>query len=493
MRAASILSDHYSLPIEKVVNEFIYGIDINEDAIECSKLSIEMLCMEKSVKPPSNLDFLIHEDTLLTPLKTILHLTSNDNCGFDIVVTNPPYVKLQNLNDDYRQSLYESYPEFTTGSFSMAMLFLIAGYRLLSQSGMLGYITQNNIYTSLSGKGVRDFLQKNESLHTIIDFGHQKIFPDASAYTCLMFLDRIPRERLYFYRCDNPESELSTLDSADFHDIRTSGLNNDKWRLAPERHLRNLRKLESRGTPLGQLTDIKVGFATLRDSVFLIDRDHTRLEIEPDVTAPAIKIAKFSDERELRQNRLRVIKPYKKTGSKWIPLEDGEFRQLYPNAYSYLKFHRSELSKRDKGKRRPDRFFEWGRSQCMEAPGPKLLTKTFNRGPNFLLDETDSLFCNGYSVKPRESGGLFFVPINIRVLQKILNSWVMDYYARLTSFQIEGGYQCFQKNFIERFCIPEVISEQSNEIMLLERADLQEYICDLFGISVDDVMEIIPN
>ena len=146
-----------------------------------------------------------------------------------------------------------------------------------------------------------------------------------------------------------------------------------------------------------------------------------------------------------------------------------------------------------KGRRRPDRFFEWGRSQCMDAPGPKLLTKTFNRGPNFLLDETDSLFCNGYSVKPRGSGGLFFSPMNIRVLQRILNSWVMDYYARLTSFQIEGDYQCFQKNFIERFCIPTISLEQSKEIMRLEGTVLQLYICDLFEINSDQVIEIIPH
>ena len=129
----------------------------------------------------------------------------------------------------------------------------------------------------------------------------------------------------------------------------------------------------------------------------------------------------------------------------------------------------------------------------MEAPGPKLLTKTFNRGPNFLLDETDSLFCNGYSVKPREAGGLFFAPIDIRVLQRILNSWVMDYYARLTSFQIEGGYQCFQKNFIEHFCIPEITLEHSREIMRLEDVALQQYICDLFGVCDNDIMEVIPH
>jgi adenine-specific DNA-methyltransferase len=44
---------------------------------------------------------------------------------------------------------------------------------------------------------------------------------------------------------------------------------------------------------------------------------------------------------------------------------------------------------------------------------------------------------------------------NIDVVQKILNSCVMDYYVTKTSVSIEGGYPCYQKNFIEKFTIPE--------------------------------------
>ncbi len=493
LRAAKLLSENYDVPIEKTVNEHVYGIDVSRDAIECASVAIEMFCAEQAVTPPATFDFLLNADTLCTSSQAITRSLGIDEHGFDVIVTNPPYVKLQNLDEDYRETLSELYSEFATGSFSLAMLFLVAGYRLLSQNGALGYITQNNIYTSLAGAGVREFLQNNGSLHTIVDFGHKKIFPDASAYTCLLFLGRTPHERLQFFRCSEPESEILRLRDDDFHDIPLNVLDKKKWRLAPEHHLRNLRKLESNGTPLGELSDIKVGFATLKDSVFIVNNDFANQDIEEGITRPAIKIANFSDERSLESNQARVIQPYRKSGSnKWVPLEDHEFQQMYPKAYSHLKAQEYELSKRDKGKKSPRRFFEWSRTQCMEAPGPKLLTKTFNRGPNFLLDETDSLFCNGYSVKPREIGDLFFDPIDIRVLQRILNSSVMDYYARLTSFQIEGGYQCFQKNFIERFCIPDV-HNHSQTILSLEGEELQHYICGLFGVSVDEIAEVVHS
>lgn len=490
IRAIPILSEKYGVDKGTVINEFLYGVDVNGDAIECTKLSLELFCAENSVNPPSDFSFLLQKDTLLTTKEELLNTFGIDCDGFGIVVTNPPYVKLQNIDDEYREALRDAYPEFTTGSFSLAMLFMIAGYRFLSHTGALGYITQNNIYTSLAGIGVRDFLQQHKSLHTIVDFGHKKIFPESSAYTCLVFLDKAPQETLHFCRCVEPEEQLARLEATDFHHIEVGGLKKEKWRLAPPHHLRNIKQIETIGTPLGKLADIRVGFATLKDSVFLIDSAFDR-GIEFDVTRPAIKIAEFADENELRSNRVRVIHPYRKIGKKWLAIEEDELRENHPNAYAHLKLHRDALLKRDKGKKIPRRFYEWGRSQGMEAPGPKLLTKTFNRGPNFLLDETDSLFCNGYSVTPKESGNMFQAPVDIRVLQKILNSWVMDYYARLTSFQIEGDYQCFQKNFIERFSVPDISTEEAGFLLGLKGETLQEYICELFAVSVNEVLEVI--
>ena len=152
-----------------------------------------------------------------------------------------------------------------------------------------------------------------------------------------------------------------------------------------------------------------------------------------------------------------------------------------------------DLAERGKGKKLPTNFYEWGRSQCMEATGPKLLTKTFSKGPQFILDNTDSLFCNGYSVKPKATTDLFGSAIDIRVLQRILNSKVMNYYTRLTSFQIDGGYQCFQKNFIERFSIPVITSAENIEIMGLNGEERECLIAKIFGISYMEIMEIVSS
>ena len=69
-----------------------------------------------------------------------------------------------------------------------------------------------------------------------------------------------------------------------------------------------------------------------------------------------------------------------------------------------------------------------------------------------MLDkDEDSLFCNGYAV---------FINDNIMEYQKILNSDIMGYYVKKTSIEIEGNFQCYQKNFIEKFSIPVLSPEE---------------------------------
>ena len=43
---------------------------------------------------------------------------------------------------------------------------------------------------------------------------------------------------------------------------------------------------------------------------------------------------------------------------------------------------------------------------------------------------------------------------SIEILKAFLESRFMFAYALVTSFEIAGGYQCYQKNFIEKICIP---------------------------------------
>ena len=482
VRSIEILKNKFNLSIEESVN-YIRGVDINSQSVSCAKIILELYGLSHNIILTSLDKNIICSDTLLTK-PNILLKKLNLKGGVDILVTNPPYVKLQNISNNVRTQLVNEYPKFTNGSFSFSMLFLIAGEKLLSKRGVLGYVTQNNMFTSLASREIREFLQKEKSIHTVIDFLHTKVFENASAYTCLLFLTNNQKNNSFKFKWAlNPKTDLK---DSKFSNIEIEELNSKKWRLAPKKHLRNINNIENIGYKLGEVADIRVGFATLKDSVFLLDKD---IDIEDDMFVSAIKVADIDCEESIKLHQRRLLFPYKEIDGKFVTYSEEEMMSDFPKTYKYLLTKKDTLASRSKSSLLKY-FYEWGRTQGMKPSLEKLLTKTFSSKPNFILDKSNSRFCNGYSVKPK-----FFKTtdskIEIEVLQKILNSLVMNYYSKVTSFQLNGNYQCYQKNFIELFNVPNLSNDHINKIKELNDKLLDLFLCELYEIDYDELLEVV--
>lgn len=499
IHAAEVLQDH-GVPIHEAFEHYLIGLDTDPVALRYARALIEILLAERGVKAADVPLRLIQKDTVTTPAPEVLDETQSPD-GFDLITTNPPYVKLQNLDNTYRDTLMKKYPAHAKGSFGLSLLFLVAAQKLIKSSGAVAFVTQNNLFTSLAARSIRKDLQENRAVKRIVDFGDRQVFDGVSTYTCLLFLTHRRNKVIEYDRLSESDTIPPCLDPTRLSHVEYEKLDPKKWRLAPQPHLDNILRIEDTGTPLGQLCPIRVGFATLKDSVFLARIEDSKCiagqgkhvnpaEIEIEITRPAIKIADVENETELRDNSTRVLFPYYHNGATYQPLGEDEIRATYPRAWSYLCEHRGMLDARDKGKGDYP-WYTWGRRQGMEAPGPKLLTKTFNNRPNFLFDESDQLFCNGYAVMQPQAS--LWLSISLPLLKRILNSQLMAYYAKLTSFQISGGYQCYQKNFIERFGIPHFSDDQLRALDCAGEREFQEMLCDAYGIDESDLKSVVND
>lgn len=492
--AVEELKDRLEKPLDKIVEENIYGIDIDSNAIKHAKALIEMYLALNDVSLPVEKFNFYNADSLLTSAKEIKDRLNVPE-GFDLIVTNPPYVKLQNLETDYRQKLSDTYSNFVRGSFGLSPLFMVSGVRLLSEDGQLGVITQNNIFTSLAGKNIRDYLQSKKLIDKILDFGHNKVFKNASTYTCIILASNEDNNSFeYDYIESGPI--YKKINECNFYEIDFGRISPEKWRLAKGVHFDNLHKIEAVGKALGDVAQIKVGYATLNDKVFSVfekgdicisrDGNDNEMEVEKEITRKSVKISEIECKEDIARSNRRVIFPYRKVGGKYKLIDESEMKGQYPKAYNYLSANKDDLRKTEGD---PE-WYAWGRRQCMDAPGPKLLTKTFNSKPSFYLDNSDSLFCNGYGLWINE-GTLFSSDISIKVLKKILDSAVMHYYAKLTSFQIDGDYQCYQKNFIERFGIPSLSERENQLIESGNKKEVDSLLFSKYNLNRSDVMSII--
>jgi adenine-specific DNA-methyltransferase len=493
------LTDYYkrtfNKPIKKIIKENIFGSDILEYNIHRTKLILTIYALQNGEQLKDSDFNLYHQDSL----------RANWKISFDNIVGNPPYVKFQDLTDDNRNHLAKHFTTVEGGTFNLYFAFFELGYKLLKATGKLGYITPNNYFTSLAGEALRKYFQHQKCVTRIIDFSHKKVF-DAQTYTAITFLSKQQNEAITYDRIKEQQTPEAFVANANGSPNYLENLNVKKWRLLKTDEQQNIKTIETIGKPIGKLFDICVGIATLKDEIFFIDgnnkkngcyiktTDNGTFEIEKEVVKPVYKISDFRTQEDVEHNTRKIIFPYNIKSGIANAIPESDFKIKFPKCYNYFLSEKENLLARDKGKVAFEPFFVWGRTQGLTRTGKKILNPTFSQHPRFLLVEEEGFFTNGYGLYFREqkSNGMFndlINPItkeeNIDVVQKILNSYIMDYYVTKTSVAIEGGYPCYQKNFIEKFTIPE-LTENEIEIIrsLNDTQEIDDFLIEKYQIKV---------
>lgn len=488
----------YHKKVKDIVKENIFGSDILKYNVTRSKIILSLYALVNDEVVDES-DFNIHvQDSLRT----------NWNCKFEVVVGNPPYVKYQDLTDEDRQYLIKNWKTIRNGTFNLYFAFFELGYNLLTTNGNLGFITPNNYFTSLAGLPLRQYFVQNKCLKRIIDFRHKKVF-DAQTYTAITFLNRRDNEEILFdYINDDQDCKeflFNVTDSPNY----LKDLDEKKWRLLKTNEKVNINIIENIGTPIKQLFNIAVGIATLKDEVYFVDSQNEQngyyekktengiFHIEKQITRPVYKISNFKDQSCIKNNTLRIITPYHINSKIALPISEEEFQEKYPQCYKYLLSEKDKLNMRDKGKEIYSPFYIWGRTQGLTRFGKKILNPTFSKHPRFLfVPEEDAYYTNGYGIyfdkKKSDINSLFddiHHPMsqeeNILEVQKILNSVVMDYYISKTSISIQGGFPCYQKNFIEKFTIPNFNQEELNKLRnISDKVEIDEFLINKYKVKI---------
>lgn len=151
-----------SYKISQNINN-IYGIDIDNTAIELSKINFELTFGK-------NNNNLVKSNTLMgfDLKKSFPEIYSNG--GFDLIVGNPPFQNLYK-NKDFIVDEYKKY-EISDGVVNSASLMIIKSYEMLKSGGYLGFVLPKNLVRVESFKAVRNFIIKNTTILHIYDIDH---------------------------------------------------------------------------------------------------------------------------------------------------------------------------------------------------------------------------------------------------------------------------------------------------------------------------------
>jgi type I restriction-modification system DNA methylase subunit len=280
---------------KKIVSRHVFGIDLDKSAISVARTNIwkEMLKLKpeiykldriRSIRDhqlfPSLEENIIHADTLLSDIDTT----------FTVIVGNPPYVRDERLDKNYKNALLERYP-IAVSTWDLYAYFILRAYELLEEGGVLGFIVSNKWLRAEYGEPLREFLARNVQIKEIRDYTGCNVFPSA----------RVDPMTIIFQKSKPTEPyEFSFVRGKDEIEIRVSStvLSASPWILEREEVYQIKRKLEAVGKPLKEW-DVKIyrGVLTGYNDAFIIDTQ-TRNRI----------LANCKDEEE-RKRTEEIIKP----------------------------------------------------------------------------------------------------------------------------------------------------------------------------------------
>lgn len=333
--------------IPLIIGQNLYGADLDNKAIWVATLGL----LIRSILGGTNSDITCRNLCLADPQP---HQEPSDMLGslsrkwltrrdhplgrlYDVVVTNPPYIGRKSLSRDLKISLKRDYP--LCGA-DLCAAFLKRCLEMLSLGGRLGIITQSSILTLPSHKKMRESLQVNSQIESIVTCG-TGVFPLSSGEkidNVLLVMQAVEERRSMRTQeprisAHRPVESISSLWTANLVDSRNKA---ESLKLAinarpsSDKNVNSTLKNQilaviSSAPPLNSIAEVKQGLATTDNKRFVRHYWDVDEEDIGSIWVPYVKGA--GSERWHSENNYVV---------KWAN-NGKEIKQAVTEAYPYLK------------------------------------------------------------------------------------------------------------------------------------------------------------
>ena len=492
---------------KRILLNHIYGVDIDPQAVEITKLSLLLKVLEdeqsvisqialfkervlpdinNNIKCGNSLinnNFYQNQQLDLIDEETQYRINAFDwesefvevmkAGGFDAVIGNPPYVRQELLSES--KPYFKEYYSVYHGVADLYVYFIEKGISLLREQGLFGIIVANKWMRTHYGRSLRRWL-KQQRLIEINDFGDLPVFQQATTYPCILRVQKMPPKTIFSATIIKTLDfdDLNTYITDNCYEVQHTALNDDSWSLADKKTRALLDKLRQQGTPLNQYVDGQVfsGIKTGLNEAFVIDAP-TRAKLIAkdahvdrkiyrgiltglneafviDAKTRAKLIAKNAKSEELIKPFLvgKDIKRYKMPESEryLIFTRRGVSIEQYPAIKQYLLQYKKRLMPKPK---------DWkGDKWAGRKPGHYEWYEIQDTIDYYEEFEKPKIIYQVFQVKPAfsfDENGLYtnnavwIIPKNDKYLLGILNSKLGWFLISHYCTQIQNGYQLIFK------------------------------------------------
>ena len=501
---------------KRILLNNIYGVDIDRQAVEVTKLSLLLKVLE------GENDETISKQLKLFQERALPDLSNNIKCGnsligwnilkdnpgltqeeidrinpfdwdkefpdimqaggFHVIIGNPPYVRIQVMKEwapveveHYKQK----YASASKGNYDIYVVFVEKGLSLLNEHGRLGFILPHKFFNVKYGQPLRELIARGKNLSEIVHFGDQQVFSGATTYTCLLFLNKAGSNSFLLKKVDDLSNWRSTNNAIEGY-ISSDSVTGAEWTFQVGSSAALFDKLSKMPFKLSDIAErIFQGIIPGADKVYavkLINLDSRRarcfsralnaeVDLEPELLRKIVSGAEVG-RFVLRETNERVIYPYYNENNNAILISPEELRQKFPLTFEYFQKNSDLLDMRDHGSAKGPERHKYIRRQNIELQPmkklavPRLVSRLhagFDKDGDFCLDNVDV-------------GGIMLSQgISYHYILGLLNSNLINFYFIRNTVPFRGGFFSANRQFIENLPIRTIDSSNHQDVTRHDR------------------------
>jgi hypothetical protein len=491
-------SGQWRLTIEekkRILTTHIFGVDIDPQAVEVSKLSLLLKVLEGETDQSFGRQMQLYQDRALP------NLSDNLKCGnsligpdyftgklisdpeelkrvnpfdwnqafpeamkaggFDCVIGNPPYIRIQTMKewaplevDIYRDIFCAG----RMGNYDIYVVFIEQGLKLLSANGQLGFICPHKFFNAKYGQALRSIVADGQHLSHVIHFGDQQVFDGATTYTCLLFLNKSPARECRLVKVDDLSAWRASGTSVEGV-VKAKQVTASEWNFGVGANAELLDKFSKWPVKLADIAErMAQGIRTSANEVYVLDiihetgntiTAHSKI-LSRDVKLERKAVSLFLQGREIKPYRVLpsgkvVIVPYTIQNGRAVLISKAVIEEQFPLLHIYLNENKNYLSAREKGRMNGPNWYAYIYPKNIDVmQNPKILVPDIADRASFALDEGgEYAFTSGYGITLRPD-----VNESPKYVLALLNSSLLDLYLKRISTTMRGGFFRYFTQFI---------------------------------------------
>jgi hypothetical protein len=427
---------------KRILLDHIYGVDIDTQAVEVTKLSLLLRVLEGeknlvlfhneralpdlagNVKCGNSLigpDFYKGQQLAMFDEEERFRINAFDwhaefpevfeDGGFDAVIGNPPYVRQESLSPfkDYFAHHYEAFD----GVGDLYTYFMEKGLKLLRDGGLFSIIVSSSFLRATYGEPLRRTLKKHGAVLRIVDFGGLAVFANAKdTYVCIPLLSKGAEQRPVEISKVISLKNLKLVEyvAANHLIIPHERLSVEAWSLKSDEEAAVFAKVMKAGKPLGEYVERRMfyGLKTGLNDAFEVTAEQQRALTKSPPASKAL-VKPFLGGQDIRRysinnvQRYLIVIPCGWTRQQMIKSKKGStgfsereawnwFGSEYPKLAEHLSpFTEALRNRQDQG----DYWWELRSCDYYEhLDAPKIIFPDICKGPRFCIDRTGIYLAN---------------------------------------------------------------------------------------------------